>query len=270
MPTRETGRRVLDEAFRRSRLKHCYRRLKRHYRPSGVRCPIVLYHGVSKTPDPWDVTPEQFRRQIAWLDQTFDLLPVSEAAARWRADELPDRPAAVTFDDGLASTLEHALPVLKSRGVAATHYVVPGLLGEYFEGSQVMTAADVASLANRGQEVGAHTITHPDLTSVSRERAREEIAEPRDALVEITGETPRSFAYPYGAFDSKLADVAEAAGYETATTVVASDVVDFGSPFAVPRIPLRRDHDLDDVKSLVNGDRRWQQALAAIGSRSDR
>jgi peptidoglycan/xylan/chitin deacetylase (PgdA/CDA1 family) len=263
MPTRETARRMVDAAFRLSGLK-------RRYRPPGVRCPIVLYHGVREQPGPWDVTPDEFRSQVEWLDRTFDLLSVSEATARWHAGDLPDRPAVITFDDGLASTIENALPVLESRETAATHYVVPGLLGERFEGSRVMTAADVADLADWGQEVGAHTMTHPDLTTVSRERARTEVAEPRDALAEITGETPRSFAYPYGAFDPAVANTVEEAGYETATTVVASDVVDFGSPFAVPRIPLRREHDLADVKSIVNGDRRWQQGLSAVASRPDR
>lgn len=261
MPTRETGRRVLDGAFRLSGLK-------RRYRPPGVRCPIVLYHGVSEDPGPWDVTPAGFRRQIGWLDRAFDPLSISEAMARWRADDLPDRPAVITFDDGLASTIEHALPVLESREVAATHYVVPGLLSVHFEGSRVMTAADVAELHERGQEVGAHTMSHPDLTDVSRERARAEIVEPRDVLEEITGEKPRSFAYPYGAFDPELVTAVRTAGYETATTVVASDVVDFGAPLTMPRIPIRREHDLDDVKSVVNGDRRWQQALTTIASRT--
>lgn len=261
MFTRETGRRALDRAFRLSGLKRCYR-------PSGVRCPIVLYHGVNDDPDPWDVTPDGFRRQIAWLDRTFDLLSVSEATARWRTDELPPRPAVVTFDDGLASTIKHALPVLASRGIAATHYIAPGLLGDRFEGSEVMESGDVDDLRDRGQEIGAHTMTHPDLTAVSRERAREEIVDSRDALAEITGEAPRSFAYPYGAFDPELATAVETAGYETATTVVASDVVDFEARFSMPRIPLRRDHDLDAVRSIVNGDRRWQQAGAALAARA--
>lgn len=263
MPTRETARRTVDTTFRLSGLK-------RRYRPPGVRCPILLYHGVRERPGTWDVTPDEFRSQIEWLDRTFDLLSVSEATARWRAGDLPDRPAVITFDDGLASTVENALPALESHGITATHYVVPGLLGERFEGSRVMAAADVAELHDRDQEIGAHTMTHPDLTAVPRERARAEIVEPRDALVEITGEAPRSFAYPYGAFDPGLAATVEDAGYETATTVVASDVVDFESPFAVPRIPLRREHDLSGVKSVVNGDRRWQQALATIASRLER
>lgn len=260
MLTRETGRRALDRAFRLSGLKRCYR-------PSGVRCPIVLYHGVTDEPDPWDVTPDEFRRQIAWLDRTFDLIPVSEATERWQTGELPPRPAVITFDDGLVSTIEHALPLLESRGIVATHYIAPGLLGDRFEGSGVMTRDDVVDLHDRGQEIGAHTMTHPDLTTVPRDRAREEIVAPRDALAEITGEVPRSFAYPYGAFDPELAAIVETGGYETATTVVASDVVDFEVRFSIPRIPLRRDHDLDAVRALVNGDRRWQQASAALTDR---
>ncbi|MFC4440019.1 MULTISPECIES: polysaccharide deacetylase family protein [Natrialbaceae] len=251
---REGGRRVLDRIFR-------WTGLKRQYRPAGVRCPIVLYHGVSEDPRPWDVTPTQFRRHVEWLSQTFDLLSVSQAIERWRNGTLPPRPAVITFDDGLLSTVEYALPVLEDYEVTATHYIIPGLLGEHFEGEHVMTRDDVVDLQRRDQEIGAHSMTHPDLTTVSHSRARTELDESRRILAEITGDPPHSFAYPSGAFDRNLTTVAARAGFETATTVVASDIVNFRQPFSIPRISIMRTHDLKALKSLVDGDRRWQKVL---------
>lgn len=254
MPTRETARRMVDASFRLSGLK-------RRYRPAGVRCPIVLYHGVDESGGPWDVTPIRFRRQIDWLSRTFELLTVSEAVDQWRNGTLPPNPAAVTFDDGLRSTIKTALPILEEHDVSATHYLVSGLFGDRFEGSRIMDREDVADLTARGHEIGAHTVTHPDLTGVDRETARREIEGSRETLADVSGETPRSFAYPYGAFDTEIARLTRAAGYESATTVVGSDVVDFGSPFTLSRITVMRQHDLETVKRLLDGDRRWQRIV---------
>ncbi|MET4024636.1 peptidoglycan/xylan/chitin deacetylase (PgdA/CDA1 family) [Marinobacter sp. MBR-99] len=49
-----------------------------------------------------------------------------------------------------------------------------------------------------GLEVGGHTVTHPSLSQVSLEQAREEIMGTRDALVANLGDAPRSFCYPNG------------------------------------------------------------------------
>lgn len=251
MPLSERGKRTLDTAFLRSGLH-------RRYAPTGVYCPVLLYHGVTETPQPWDVTPERFRRQIEWISRTFEVLSLSAAVRRWRAGTLPSAPAVVTFDDGLASTLECAVPILDRHDITATHYIAPGLLGGEFEGSAVMSAEQLEGLRRRGQEIGAHTMTHPDLTSLSSRRARAEIERSGAVLEDVAGEHPRSFAYPYGAFDRELAAVVDDTGFETAATVVASDVVDFGSPFSIPRIPIRRGYDLEDVKALLSGARRWQ------------
>lgn len=249
----EGGRRLVDRAFRAT--------LKGLYRPDGVRCPILLYHGVTESGGPWDVTPARFRRQIEWLSRTFDPLTLSEAVDRWRNGSLPSAPAVVTFDDGLRSTIENALPILEDHDVPATHYLVPGLFGESFEGSRVMDREGVSELVARGHEIGAHTMTHPDLTAVDPGIARREIAESREALAAITGEKPITFAYPYGAFDESVVRRTREAGYETATTVIGSDLVDFDAPLSLPRLTVMRQHDLRTVGSLIDGDRRWQRLL---------
>ena len=42
---------------------------------------------------------------------------------------LKESPAQITFDDGEQSQLLHALPRLQERGIAATCFVNPGLVG---------------------------------------------------------------------------------------------------------------------------------------------
>lgn len=56
----------------------------------------------------------------------------------------------------------------------------------------------LAEMQDQGLEVGGHTVTHPSLSQVSPEQAKNEIMGARDALLANLGEAERSFCYPNG------------------------------------------------------------------------
>lgn len=64
--------------------------------------------------------------------------------------------------------------------------------------SLMMTPEMIADLANRGFDVGAHTMTHPILAKVDDARASAEVEGSRNWLQSVTGRRPLSFAYPNG------------------------------------------------------------------------
>ena len=66
-----------------------------------------------------------------------------------------------------------------------------GTSGFYMNWSQVHDIADA------GNEIGGHTLHHPDLTTISAAEATTEICDDRTALVN-QGFTVTNFAYPYG------------------------------------------------------------------------
>jgi peptidoglycan/xylan/chitin deacetylase (PgdA/CDA1 family) len=62
-----------------------------------------------------------------------------------------------------------------------------------------MTRDELRALVQGGLiAVGAHTITHPVLSTLTREAAAHEIRQSKHDLEEILGATVSSFAYPYG------------------------------------------------------------------------
>ncbi|MDJ0975208.1 MAG: polysaccharide deacetylase family protein [Planctomycetota bacterium] len=106
----------------------------RRYRERNRRKLLVLmYHGVSRTPlRPfcWHQLPvDAFRRQLAWVREHYNVIPLSEAVAQLEAGALPDRAAAITFDDGFKNNLDVALPVLESLGLPATIYLPTSVIG---------------------------------------------------------------------------------------------------------------------------------------------
>ena len=88
-------------------------------------------------------------------------------------------------------------------------------------GNDMLTWDEVRTLRGLGFSVGAHTVSHPILSRVSPEQARQEIEGSRDAIAAALGPPPRAFAYPNGGADDYTPPVAElvrAAGFTCAVT----------------------------------------------------
>lgn len=75
---------------------------------------------------------------------------------------------------------------------------IGGLVGLSARSDLMMTRDQVRELRRYGMSVGAHTVTHPILTTLSADAARREIAESRDDLEHTLNERVKTFAYPNG------------------------------------------------------------------------
>jgi peptidoglycan/xylan/chitin deacetylase (PgdA/CDA1 family) len=86
----------------------------------------------------------------------------------------------------------------------------------------MMTSQQVAALHAAGMAVGAHTVSHPILTQIPLDRAREEIVASRERLQEITGARVRLFAYPNGKplrdYGRQHAQLAREVGFDAAVS----------------------------------------------------
>lgn len=101
--------------------------------PAGekARLSILIYHRVLPEPDPifpGEATTASFDAQMGDVKQVFNVLPLAEAVTRLAAGTLPARAACITFDDGYADNLIHALPILQKHGLHATFFVATAYL----------------------------------------------------------------------------------------------------------------------------------------------
>ena len=92
-----------------------------------------MFHGVEAepiSPPCWHVLDSAtLRRELAYVQQHFHVLPLEEALERLHAGSLPDRAAALTFDDGTRNLLTHAAPVLREVGLPAAVFLATGPIG---------------------------------------------------------------------------------------------------------------------------------------------
>jgi len=67
-------------------------------------------------------------------------------------------------------------------------------------------------------EIGAHTVTHPNLTIIPLAEAEKEIIGSKQILEKILNEEIFGFCYPFGAYNSEIAEIVKKAGYKYART----------------------------------------------------
>jgi peptidoglycan/xylan/chitin deacetylase (PgdA/CDA1 family) len=88
-------------------------------------------------------------------------------------------------------------------------------------------------------EIGAHTVTHPHLSSLSVDRQREEIQVSKASLADITGRPVTAFSYPHGDFSELTLGVVRSAGFQTACTTHSAPVARRrAQSLALPRVQV--------------------------------
>jgi hypothetical protein len=122
---------------------------------------------------------------------------------------------SLDFDDGYADQLA-AVSALGSHGMQGTFFII----GSYIGGKTgYLTADQIRSIAAAGHEIGGHTVTHADLTTLPPDEAQREMCEVRRILAANGIGGVQSLAYPYGAADAATEQLAAACGYNSARTV---------------------------------------------------
>ena len=175
------------------------------------RIPILMSHGVERIPseDPeWpQLSAEHFERLMGIVAGLgFESITYDDLAA-WRAGtaELPARPVMIDLDHPAASMREEVFDILGRHGFTPTLFVNTGMLDNpgtdaRFAGTDVMTWDQVGELAAAGWLIGAHTVTHPNLSELAStdptgERLAAELDDNLASIERHLGIRARDFAF---------------------------------------------------------------------------
>ena len=196
------------------------------YAAQGVRIPFALcYHGVGTAahadPHGLMVPRELFEQHLDVLaERRYDVLTVQALWNRVRSHGDVDGAGAITFDDGLADTLDLVAPILHSRGLTATVCIATGLLGKVHpdlpDGARIVDETQVKELAQVGCEIASHTVDHPDLTILDYQDALDQMRRSKAMLEDLIGRPVLTLAYPFGRYTRATMAAAREAGYECA------------------------------------------------------
>lgn len=217
--------------------------------------PILMYHyirAVDASADPMgynlSITPGEFEQQMAWLQQQgYTGVTMAAAQACLRGEACPPHPVALTFDDGYDDAFTAALPIMQRYGMRATFYIVNTFVGQ----PGYMGWEQLAALRDAGMEIGAHSLSHLNLTTLDQAMANDEISRSKAELGGHLGITVTSFCYPAGFYDASIEALVQAAGYSNATTTRWDN--DYSDSFALPRRRVAGGTSLDGFAAIVAG-----------------
>jgi len=241
---------------------------------------ILTYHAVQPGPAPLCIESALFAEHVTTIaDAGVPVLTISELVAALRADALPERAVAITFDDGYASVAEHAAPVLAAHGLRATVFCVAGHVGGVSDWPtqaawaprlRLAAAAELVTLVGLGWEIGSHGVEHAPLGRADEQRARCEVVESQATLEHATGARVKSFAWPYGARPSEAAAAVIAATYDAACASGPAVVCRRSDPHALPRVDSHYLRSTDRLRRALEREPTGYLALRRAAGRTRR
>lgn len=235
---------------------------------------VLLYHGFGERSGEEDphglfVPVEAFRTQLCTLlDAGFRPLDLDGYLSGLACGRWPWRSFLLTIDDGYTSSLSAAAPLLGRFGVPALLFIPPARLGgtsgwmPEMPNERMLAPDEIKELPAFGIEVGVHGMDHQDMLGMTAEDLRRNVVEAREALVEITGRVPRSFAYPRGLIDAAAIRAVRDAGY-----AVAFSVKEPAGRYGITRIDI---NSTDTERTFRMKTAPWWPYAAAIADNAPR
>jgi len=173
-------------------------------------------------------------------------MTLDDALANGSVATIPEH-VAITFDDGFENTLDHALEPLRQNQFRAIQFIVAARMGQHNiwdlpdgeVAAPLMDAAQLRDWLAAGHQIGSHSLTHPRLTQLSLDAAREEIHASKKLLEDTFGVPVGHFCYPNGDWNPAIRDLVAEAGYVTACTTEFGVNKPEDSPLSLKRITAR-------------------------------
>ena len=135
----------------------------------------------------------------------------------------PAKPIILTFDDGYQDNHDNLLPLLRKHQCKAVVFALGDRSVQRNEWD-IASGEPPATLMNDAQlktchdsgliEIGSHGLQHRYLTQLDESALLQEVRESKQTLEALLGDSVVSFAYPYGNYTDREANILKQHGYQ--------------------------------------------------------
>lgn len=181
---------------------------------------VLMYHSIDSNKRYVGMSPYKFQRQVEYLRKKYTIVSLNEIMDFVEGKKgLPKKAVAITFDDGYDDNYFVAYPYLRLYDLPATIFVATDF-------NQKTTLADgrnvfakmlswneIKEMSQNGITIGAHTLTHRDLTNMDLEEARNEILGSKEEIERQIGKRVDYFSYPFGSYDNRIVKLVRTLGF---------------------------------------------------------
>ena len=207
------------------------------------------------------LSTNRFHEQVSWLAQNARVVSVDKLL---ECNDPAGLQVALTFDDGYACTLRTVAPILQKEGMVATVYLNTACVGDlqpiaseetkgHYPGVDFLVWDEVLALRDRGWIIGSHGADHVDLTRLPEAEVHMQLRQSKAAIEERLGIVCSHFAYTWGRHNRRVRTAVAECGYSWAVAGVHGPVSAKSDRYAIPRIDIRTDYELDDFIAVVTG-----------------
>lgn len=205
----------------------------------AVDIPILMYHKIDDdSPSEYWVTVDNFHAQMELLHNLgYESITYDELRNYMLyGDALPAKPVIINLDDAYQNAYTKAKPILDEFGFIGVVNIPTGYIGNTEQERQtnnwdppeyavretsMLIWPELDNLRDAGWSIQSHSVTHPDMTTLTDIQIRTEIIESRDTIQDKLNEQPQYFCYPYGSYNSRVKQILQEEGYLGAISVVS-------------------------------------------------
>ena len=209
-------------------------------RQSAINHAVLAYHEVMPESDyAYCVTSDSFAQHLALFDS-------------FAKDGGPKPPVQITFDDGERSQYLNAAPLLAERGISATYFVTPGLIGT---ATKFLGWDELKALQKAGHSIQSHGWSHKFLTFCSDAELAHELLASRKLLEDKLGTLVEGVSVPGGRWNWRVIKACADAGYRR---VYVSDPWVAENMFGIQvigRFMVRRSTTAAELHKMIQQDR---------------
>ncbi len=175
--------------------------------------PIFMYHFVREDTGDYEfpenmVSPETLENQLNYLkENNYQTIYKTDIGNL----ENFTKPVWLTFDDGWEDFYLNAFPLFKKYNMKASYYVITDLIGTpgYVKLDQLKEMKESGLI-----DIQSHTVTHPKLATLSKEKIYQELNNSKKYLKEKLDIDTEVICYPYGSFNNTVLDLSKELGYK--------------------------------------------------------
>lgn len=234
---------------------------------------VLMYHALYRQDDTSMIDEEDLPYAVSETEFKAQLDAVAEKKSG--VFDHSDTPEVVlTFDDGHASNLEIALPLMAERHLKGYFFITTGFIDQR---RGFLSSADVKTLAESPFAiVGSHGVTHRFFDDMSDSVAKQELQDSRHCLEQITGRACQSMSFPGGRYTQQTLGMMRESGYtqwfgstigliapeslaspSTAGAQSVQELAPLQALAPLHRIAVRRNTQLDEFRQMIGPDPRY-------------
>ena len=228
-----------------------------------IKVPILAYHHVlpanAKVDEnilnsPFTISDSEFYKQMLFLSQS-GYKPISLNQLLRTTNEKPqnkfdhDKLIVITFDDGWIDNFEYAFPILKSFNVPATFFVITS----YIDSAGCMSREQLLEIQQSGMQIESHAHTHTPLELLSNAEMQWEVTHSKKLLEKNLESQVKFISFPHGSYNKTVLQAAKNSDYLGCGTSNFGYAVTSSQMYKLPRILIRKNHDISQFAKLTAG-----------------